>query len=78
MQTYIGGAIEQPRLEINKGSPQEKILKYVHWLGDSMILGHLADYPDYWTQGETMEELEENLRILYEDIVSGVPSKNSA
>ncbi len=27
--------------------------------------GYLEGYPDYWTQGETIEELEENLRDIY-------------
>ena len=36
-----------------------------------MWLGHLEDYPDYMTQGETIEELEENLKDLYEELTSG-------
>jgi hypothetical protein len=31
-------------------------------------VGHLDDYPDYTTQGETLEEFEDMLRSLYEDI----------
>jgi hypothetical protein len=31
-------------------------------------VGHLDDYPEYHTQGETLEEFEEMLRSLYEDI----------
>ncbi len=31
--------------------------------------------PDYWTQGETIDELEENLRDIYSDITGGlIPS----
>ena len=36
-----------------------------------MWLGHLEDYPDYVTQGETIEELEENLKDLYEKLTGG-------
>lgn len=36
-----------------------------------MWLGYFEDYPDYLTQGETVEELEENLRDLYRDLTSG-------
>ena len=36
-----------------------------------MWLGYLEEYPDYWTQGETIEELEENLRDIYRELVDG-------
>ncbi|MGE0130505.1 MAG: type II toxin-antitoxin system HicB family antitoxin [Blastocatellales bacterium] len=48
-------------------------IKYSYWQdqdGD-MWLGHLEEYPDYWTQGETIEELEENLRDIYKELTSG-------
>lgn len=36
-----------------------------------MTLGYLEDYPDYMTQGESIEELEENLRDIYKELTSG-------
>jgi hypothetical protein len=33
--------------------------------------GYLQDYPDYWTQGETLDDLKEHLRDLYHDVSSG-------
>ncbi len=36
-----------------------------------MWLGYLEDYPDYMTQGETRQELEENLRDIYADLTNG-------
>lgn len=45
--------------------------RYVHWKGQSMWLGYLEEFPDYMTQGETVAELEENLRDLYRDLTSG-------
>ncbi len=36
-----------------------------------MWLGHFEEFPDYMTQGQTLEELEENLRDLYLDLTSG-------
>ena len=36
-----------------------------------MWLGYFEDFPDYLTQGETVAELEENLRDLYRDLISG-------
>ena len=31
-------------------------------------LGYLEQYPDYWTQGETLEDLNAHLRELHEDL----------
>lgn len=46
-------------------------VKFVYWRGDAAWLGYLQDYPDYWTQGETLEDLKEHLVDLYRDITSG-------
>ena len=44
--------------------------KYVYWQDEAMWLGFLAEYPDYWTQGETREELEENLTDINNELKS--------
>ena len=36
-----------------------------------MWLGYLEDYPDYMTQGESLEDLREHLRDLYADLAGG-------
>ena len=36
-----------------------------------MWLGYFVEFPDCLTQGETLSELEENLRDLYRDLTSG-------
>ncbi len=46
-------------------------IKYTYWKDDNMWLGYLQEYPDYLTQAETVEELEENLRDIYNDLSSG-------
>jgi predicted RNase H-like HicB family nuclease len=33
---------------------------------DGRYLGYLNDYPDHWTQGETLEDLKEHLHDLIE------------
>jgi len=48
-----------------------RVVKFVPWQDGDMFLGHLQDYPDYWTQGETLEELKENLIDLFKDLTSG-------
>lgn len=35
-----------------------------------MWLGYFEEFPDYLTQGESLGELEENLRDLYRDLTS--------
>jgi hypothetical protein len=45
-------------------------LDYIYWKDDGWFVGFLEDYPDYVTQGETREELEEMLRSLYSDITT--------
>ncbi len=37
-----------------------------------MWLGHLDDYPDYLTQGTSIEDLKEHLLDLHQDLTSGV------
>lgn len=46
--------------------------RFVHWQDGKMWLGYLEEYPVYLTQGETFDELKENLRDLYKDLTSGV------
>ena len=45
--------------------------RYVRWQDGEMWLGYFEDFPDYWTQGQTLEELEDNLRDLYRDLTGG-------
>ena len=47
-------------------------VKYIHWQEADAWLGYLQDYPDYWTQGETLDDLIEHLKDLYLDL-SGAP-----
>ena len=37
-------------------------LNMVYWRGEHFWLGKLVDHPEIMSQGETLEELEENLR----------------
>ena len=51
------------------------VLKYTYWQDGEMWLGYLEEYPDYMTQGENMEELQENLKDIYQELISGaIPS----
>ena len=44
---------------------------FVCWPEDDAWVGYLQDYPDYWTQGETLEDLQEHLKDLDHDLTSG-------
>ena len=45
--------------------------KYIYWEDDGMWLGYLEEYPDYMTQGESIEDLQDNLRDIYKELESG-------
>jgi hypothetical protein len=46
-------------------------VKIVYWQEEGGWLGYLQDYPDYWTQGDSLEDLRDHLKDLYKDITSG-------
>ena len=45
--------------------------KYIYWKDEDTWLGYLEEFPDYWTQGKTQDELKENLVDLYKELSSG-------
>ena len=45
--------------------------KYIYWKDENRWLGYLEEYPDYWTQGETEEDLKANLIDIYKELISG-------
>jgi predicted RNase H-like HicB family nuclease len=44
-------------------------LTMVYWKSDHFWLGKLVDHPEIMTQGETIEELKENMKDAYLDMV---------
>ena len=46
-------------------------MRYIHWRHNDVWLGYFEEFPDYWTQGESLEELQENLKDLYHELTSG-------
>jgi len=45
-------------------------INFLYWQEDDEFIGYLVDYPDYWTQGQTIEDLKDHLRDLYNDLSS--------
>ena len=37
-----------------------QVVKIVVWQDAGAWLGYLQDYPDYWTQGETEQDLKDH------------------
>lgn len=48
---------------------QAQRLQMIYWRGEKFWLGKLVEHPEIMTQGETLEELEENLRDAYREMV---------
>jgi len=46
-------------------------LRYVYYQEDGMWVGWLEDYPDYRTQGASLEELQLNLKDIQQELESG-------
>lgn len=44
-------------------------LNMVYWRGEQFWLGRLVDHPEIMSQGETLEELEENLRDAWREML---------
>ena len=40
-------------------------LQMIYWKGDKFWVGKLLEHPEIMTQGETIEELEENIKDAY-------------
>lgn len=46
-------------------------VQYTFWQDGEFFLGYLNEYPDYWTQGHSKSELQDNLKDLLADLESG-------
>ena len=43
-------------------------INYIYWQEtDGWYLGYLDEYPEYWTQGKDIKELEEMLLDIYKN-----------
>jgi predicted RNase H-like HicB family nuclease len=52
-------------------------LEYTYWQEpDGFFLGYLNIWPEHWTQGKDIPELEEMLRDLYEIYLEEEKEKN--
>ena len=49
-------------------------MHYVCWEVAGGWLGYLTEYPAFWTQGDTLDDLRDHLADLYYDLSDGPPS----
>jgi predicted RNase H-like HicB family nuclease len=66
---FVGGAGEKGYTAVTTQTTQT--VRFVSWQEDGGWLGYLEDYPDYWTQGDTLDDLKDHLKDLYADMSSG-------
>jgi hypothetical protein len=48
--------------------PFVKTLDYIYWQDGDFWLGYLNEFPDYWTQGASLNDLKDHLLDLYCDL----------
>lgn len=44
-------------------------IKITYWKNENSFLGYINDYTEYNTQGDSLEDLIENLKDIYQDII---------
>jgi hypothetical protein len=50
---------------------QTESKRFIYYQEDELFVGWLEEYPDYRTQGETMDELKQNLQDIHAELTSG-------
>ena len=53
-----------------------KTLTLEYWIEDGWFIGRLKEIPSVFSQGETLEELEENIRDAYQLMLDTEPILN--
>ena len=48
-----------------QGEKMDAKMTLIYWKSDKFWLGKLLEHPEIMTQGETLEELEENIKDAY-------------
>ena len=71
-QRYVISSGARQAGQGKRGKEGMQTTKIIYWEHDGKWLGYVQDYPDYWTQGESLEDLRDHLRDLYADLSSGV------
>ncbi len=46
-------------------------MKFTYWKDGEFWLGYLDEYPDYLTQGTSLEDLKKHLKDIYSELSGG-------
>jgi len=47
------------------------IKKFIYYQEEDMFIGWLEEFPDYRTQGKSLQELMENLKEIHNELTAG-------
>ncbi|MDO8577803.1 MAG: hypothetical protein Q7R50_01320, partial [Dehalococcoidales bacterium] len=53
---------------VQAGVLKVETTKFVYYQENDMWVGWFEEYPDYKSQGKTLDELKENLKEIHEDL----------
>jgi predicted RNase H-like HicB family nuclease len=73
MEIIVRQSIRPSLSALDPGRSRRSLMQHrltmVYWKGEQFWLGKLLEHPEIMTQGETLEELEENLKDAYRMMV---------
>lgn len=61
----MGEGLDSPMLLRKEGMLMRRQFSLEYWMDDGWYVGRLKEVPGIFSQGETLEELEENIRDAY-------------
>jgi hypothetical protein len=70
LPSYFGRI--DPSVAYDKVPNQMASIGFTYWQDGETWLGYLDRYPDYMTQGTSLDDLKEHLLDLYKDLSAGV------
>ena len=73
-ESLVEGVADNAGAEIRDGEPAISSagrIRIICWQDGDFWLGYPEEYPDYMTQGLTIDELKENIKDIYLDLSSG-------
>lgn len=62
------------RLKLAKSNEEINTMEkksFIYYQEEEMWIGWLEEFPDYRTQGETLDDLKENLKDIFNELTSG-------
>jgi len=73
-ESQVGEGIMKPSLTAARRKRRRDVMetkRFISYQEGELFVGWLEEYPDYRTQGETMDELKKHLQEIYSELTSG-------